>query len=140
MAFEDASKAVVQILQDRQNALFNGNPVPWSTAGVRSYTALITDRFNRDKENLAWRKSRDLQKQIKPDAMNDLQMMATQLKVGWMSGMERDLRTQFMSSQSRGRTSQDQTRYSATSTIGARFMLTRFVEMIKGRMSATASE
>ena len=138
MAFDSTVDFVAKILQARQDALLAGQPIPWSTANTDSYDTLITRGFDRTDENQAWKTAIAARNPPTPGAagaMSEQQLMATQLKVGWMAGLERDMRTQFVASQKRGRTSIDQTRYAAIDTILARMNLLRFQAMIKKRMS-----
>ena len=90
--------------EDRGKGLNNEEPLRWFSSEVDTMSELIDEVFGRDDENAAW--NEEYQKKGKI-----LNLQASALKVSFMAGMVRDLRTLFAAGdENRPRTAADHDR------------------------------
>lgn len=105
MAWEDALDYLDKYREEHAKALDNEQRAKWSTHEVDDLAELV-EKFNSDAENAEWEEMHD-----KPLEENE-KIAAVRLKVHFLAGSRRDIRTQFAASaDDRVRTDLDQRRF-----------------------------
>ena len=104
MSWDDATDYLKKYREDRGEGLSNEKPIRWFSSEVDSMSELIDETFKRDEENADWN-------EVYQDKGKILQLQASALKVSFMAGTVRDLRTLFAAgTENRPRTAADHDR------------------------------
>jgi len=104
MPFDDAIDFLTTYRKERAKALNNEQRMSWATSDVSNLDEIM-ELFNSDEENLDWEA---LYNAPKTDI---LKMQAARLKIAFLAGCRRDMRTQFVAGKDRVRGIIDQDRY-----------------------------
>jgi len=88
MPFDDAVNYLQDSLARRDEEIKKGKKQMWFTSQVEDYEELF-DKFGREEESAEW-------EAIKGEATDNVKYAAIKLKIGWLGGVMRDLRTLYV--------------------------------------------
>ena len=124
MPFEPAIKLMQDYHTKHAAQLWNVDRVSWSTTAKATLKEL-QETFSTTQENKTW-----AAEMAKSKGQSDLNVSAqTRVKIAWLCGCRRDVRIQYIASESRVRSATDHVRFQHIMGVWANHGVQRFYEL-----------